>query len=105
MVFASSRTLVVCLVVAAALACVVEASFVRGRGHKHINHEKNRQPIDHIYTDCQSEDCKSSRLSGNITELEGELGAGIKHVLRLRCDVSSGKPCKAAALKAPLTAE
>jgi hypothetical protein len=101
----ASSVVLAAVAVVATMASLGDASFVRGRGHKHINHEKNRQPIDHVYTDCQTADCKSSRISGNITELEGELGAGIKHVLRLRCDVSSGKPCKAAAVKAPLTKE
>jgi hypothetical protein len=53
----------------------------------------------HIHTDCTGKDCKSSAMYNNITELEEELGPGVKHMLEVKCGAKNGKPCKVKALK------
>jgi hypothetical protein len=59
----------------------------------------------HIHTDCTGKDCKSSAMYNNITELEEELGPGVKHMLEVKCGAKNGKPCKVKALKQKKTME
>ena len=78
------------------------ASGASGKGKKPSKFTNARA---HIHTDCTGKDCKSSALYNNITELEDELGPGVKHMLEVKCGAKDGKPCKVKALKPKLTLE
>ena len=89
-------------------ACLVTSSlagslrFSKPR-HKSYSHAQIRQPRAHVYTDCTGAGCESSRLVGNITTLEKELGDDVKHELQVKCKLKGGKPCEAVVYTPKLT--
>ena len=76
-----------------------DASGESGASAPSKNSSKFKNVRAHIHTDCTGKDCKSHALYNNITELEEELGPGVKHALEVKCGAKSGKPCKVKALK------